>query len=106
MSYRAWICEGCGKPDARMEVEAPANQQLIGELRDEVETLRRALRPFAKYCHVLEIIRCEEAKAGFKNGWDNLDPILGAKGQLLTLGDFRHAHRVMDECNQVEASRS
>ena len=72
---------------------APA---LIAAARS-AERMRAALKPFANYAHVLELLANEDRSIGSTNGWSNVDPVLGARGQIVTLGDFRRARAALAE---------
>jgi hypothetical protein len=64
------------------------------ELLADWDAMVAALRPFAEYAHVLELIAGEDRSIGSTNGWSNLDPVLGGRGQIVTMGHFRKAAKV------------
>lgn len=87
--------------------ESEANIRLVEDLRNaapaliaaarQTERLRVALEPFARYAAVLELLAGEDRSIDSTNGWSNVDPVLGARGQVVTLGDFRRAAAALAE---------
>lgn len=90
-------CITCGlAADAILRAVEP--QEAL--LREAAE----ALEPFAKWLNVMNVLAKRDNQRGItRHGeWSDLDPVLGALGQLIVRGDFRRAASVLARIKERE----
>ena len=76
-------------------------KEKVAEQEREIARLQAALEPFANYHHVLDLL----SKAPNENArsWEAVSPVVGALGQVVTVGHFRIAHAALHPTPEPKA---